>query len=280
MTNIVDIADNVVKSYTYDAYGNTSGSGAFVNSFAYTGAVIDPETGLYYMNARYYEPETGRFISQDTYRGNGETYWNLYMYCSGDPANKIDATGQSGLHVDNFYAAEKESPIVKLVLLKLLACGKLNRKTMNISISSSHLKTRIGHTRIYTECGGLDLTLEVGFSLNNNKNAVINSEFDLEGGIGKSINIGDNSIDMYLTWYKMEVDVARSISPKNWKNVDCSLAIEIEGLYSSWAEVTKYKMRTKISKLIKTAGADAILGAILYYAGQGLEAARDVAEEY
>jgi len=67
----------------------------FVNSFAYTGAVIDTETGLYYMNARYYEPETGRFISEDTYRGEGEVFWNLYMYCDGDPVNNTDPTGHA-----------------------------------------------------------------------------------------------------------------------------------------------------------------------------------------
>ena len=43
--------------------------------------------------ARYYEPETGRFISEDTYRGDGEVFWNVYMYCSGDPVNNTDATG-------------------------------------------------------------------------------------------------------------------------------------------------------------------------------------------
>ena len=93
VTNIVGVADAVVKSYTYDAYGNTSNTGTFVNSFAYTGAVIDPETGLYYMNARYYDPETGRFISQDTYRGDGEEFWHLYLYCDGDPVNNTDPTG-------------------------------------------------------------------------------------------------------------------------------------------------------------------------------------------
>jgi len=75
VTNIVDVDDDVVKSYTYDAYGNTNASSnTFVNSFAYTDAVIDEETRLYYMNARYYDPETGRFISQDTYRGEGEVF--------------------------------------------------------------------------------------------------------------------------------------------------------------------------------------------------------------
>ena len=43
VTNIVDSADSVVKSYAYGAYGNTTASGTFVNSFAYTytGAVIE-----------------------------------------------------------------------------------------------------------------------------------------------------------------------------------------------------------------------------------------------
>lgn len=93
VTNIVDVDDNVLMSYTYDAYGNTSSAGTFVNSFAYTGAVIDAETGLYYMNARYYDPESGRFISEDTYRGDGEAFWHLYAYCNGDPVNFTDPTG-------------------------------------------------------------------------------------------------------------------------------------------------------------------------------------------
>ncbi len=93
VTNIVDVDDDVVKSYTYDAYGNTESTGTFINSFAYTGAVIDTETGLYYMNARYYDPETGRFISQDSFRGDGEAFWHLYAYCDGDPVNCTDPTG-------------------------------------------------------------------------------------------------------------------------------------------------------------------------------------------
>ncbi len=93
MTNIVDVDDDVVRSYTYDAYGNTDSTGAFVNSFAYTGAVIDEETDLYYMNARYYDPATGRFISEDIYRGDGEAFRHLYVYCDGDPVNDTDPSG-------------------------------------------------------------------------------------------------------------------------------------------------------------------------------------------
>ena len=64
---------------------------------AYTGAVIDEKTGLYYMNARYYDPETGRFISQDSYRGENESFWHLYVYCDADPVNGVDPTGHVAL---------------------------------------------------------------------------------------------------------------------------------------------------------------------------------------
>lgn len=117
VTNIVDVDDEVVKSYTYDAYGNTSSSDTFVNSFAYTGTVIDTETGLYYMNARYYDPETGRFISEDTYRGDGEVFWHLYAYCHGDPVNYTDPTGHVEIDrrsEDGVFVARQRAAMLKV----------------------------------------------------------------------------------------------------------------------------------------------------------------------
>ena len=104
VTNIVYNDDSLIKSYTYDAYGNTQSADkheqvVIPNSIAYTGAVIDEETDLYYMNARYYDPETGRFISQDTYRGSGEEFWHAYLYCNSDPVNHTDPTGHWLLNV-------------------------------------------------------------------------------------------------------------------------------------------------------------------------------------
>ena len=90
ISNILNASGNVVKSYTYDAYGNTTASNnTFQNIFAYTGAVIDEESGLYYLNARYYDPATARFISEDPVR-DGDSW---YMYCAGDPVNCTDPTG-------------------------------------------------------------------------------------------------------------------------------------------------------------------------------------------
>lgn len=61
----------------------------------YAAYVYDGETGLYYLQARYYDPEVGRFISQDPIWGVMEDplSQNLYAYCAGDPVNNYDHSG-------------------------------------------------------------------------------------------------------------------------------------------------------------------------------------------
>ena len=61
----------------------------------FTGSVYDKTTGLQYMNARFYQPATGRFLSQDSYTGNPYDPWtqHLYTYCGNNPTNMVDPTG-------------------------------------------------------------------------------------------------------------------------------------------------------------------------------------------
>ena len=89
---IVDTGGNTVASYVYDSWGkiiSQSGALADVNPIRYRGYYYDKETGLYYLNARYYDPETGRFISSDVVAEGG----NLYAYCQNDPINRTDESG-------------------------------------------------------------------------------------------------------------------------------------------------------------------------------------------
>lgn len=67
----------------------------------YTGGVYDENTGLYYLNVRYYNPETGRFISRDTYEGTSEepNSLHLYLYCANDPVNYVDPSGHRQIAV-------------------------------------------------------------------------------------------------------------------------------------------------------------------------------------
>ena len=64
------------------------------NPFRYRGYYYDTETGFYYLNARYYNPELGRFISSDNVLDTETAFGcNLFAYCSNDPVNYFDPTG-------------------------------------------------------------------------------------------------------------------------------------------------------------------------------------------
>ena len=95
---------NKLVEYAYDAYGNCSiiysGSQflATRNPFRYRGYYYDQDTGLYYLNARYYDPQWRRFISpDDTSYLDPESVngLNLYAYCNNDPVNYCDPSGNS-----------------------------------------------------------------------------------------------------------------------------------------------------------------------------------------
>ena len=69
--------------------------------------MYDDSTGLLYLNARFYDPQTGRFISQDTYRGvpdNADT-WHLYAYCANNPVNYVDPSGHLAISAGAIAAA-------------------------------------------------------------------------------------------------------------------------------------------------------------------------------
>lgn len=86
---LTDSSGTVVETLNYDAFGNTAGSSR--TRYTYTGREADPDTGLFYYRARYYDSESGRFISEDPIGLSGGL--NLYRYVSQDPVNKRDPSG-------------------------------------------------------------------------------------------------------------------------------------------------------------------------------------------
>lgn len=96
VASIIDASGNVVVNYIYDSWGkllSVTGSHAdtvgALNPIRYRGYYYDTETGFYYLNSRYYDAETGRFISADVLSEDG----NLYVYCQNDPINRSDESG-------------------------------------------------------------------------------------------------------------------------------------------------------------------------------------------
>ena len=118
ITKIVNHQGKVMVEYTYDAWGNilkeksnVSPSYATVkdfNPFRYRGYVYDTDTGLYYLQSRYYDPKTGRFINADdtayvdTNSGTPLST-NMFAYCENNFINNVDKTGHFFLVDDLAY---------------------------------------------------------------------------------------------------------------------------------------------------------------------------------
>jgi len=92
VTSLSSTAGALANTYTYDSFGNTTNStGSITNPFRYTGREFDSETGLYYYRARYYDPTSGRFLSEDPIHFIGGV--NFYRYVRNKPPNFRDALG-------------------------------------------------------------------------------------------------------------------------------------------------------------------------------------------
>jgi len=101
---ILDSTGATVVTYSYDAWGKllsttdtTDENLGYHNPLRYRGYVYDNETGLYYLQSRYYNPEIGRFISADSpdYLGadGALTSYNLFAYCGNNPVMGYDPSG-------------------------------------------------------------------------------------------------------------------------------------------------------------------------------------------
>lgn len=97
-----DASGNIVARYDYTPYGSSVASlGNPPNGPGYTGHVNDPETGLVYMQARYYQP-IGRFLSPDPVGpAAGNVYsFNRYDYANGNPVRFTDPDGRKCATMD------------------------------------------------------------------------------------------------------------------------------------------------------------------------------------
>ena len=95
---VITATGTEAATYTYDAWGKlltSSGDMADVNPMRYRGYFYDTESGLYYLQSRYYDPEVGRFINPDGYNSTGQGIigTNMFAYCLNNPAIFSDDAG-------------------------------------------------------------------------------------------------------------------------------------------------------------------------------------------
>ena len=101
---ILDGTGAAVAQYTYDAWGKVlsttgylSDTVGWLNPLRYRGYVYDVNSGLYYLQSRYYDADVGRFINADGYVSTGQGFLsnNMFAYCLNNPTNFVDSHGEN-----------------------------------------------------------------------------------------------------------------------------------------------------------------------------------------
>ena len=125
-----DISEYSGNTYTYDAFGNRETESAEdANPFGYCGEYYDRETGMIYLRNRYYDPGTGRFISEDPAKDGV----NWYVYCGGNPVMFVDPWGEEYIVVSGGdYSADSHPGysynFIEPAIKKLRELKKINNK--------------------------------------------------------------------------------------------------------------------------------------------------------
>jgi RHS repeat-associated protein len=97
---LTDATGAVTDRYDYDAFGTIiSQAGSTPNVYLYSGEQLDPSAGLYYLRARYYKADSGRFATADPLEGDfvDPMALNKYVYVADDPIMAADPSGNIGI---------------------------------------------------------------------------------------------------------------------------------------------------------------------------------------
>ena len=107
IVSLTNSSGQVVNTYEYDPWGEVlSETETVENPYRYAGYRYDSETGLYYLQARYYKPGIYRFLTKDPDGGDVEEPLTLnpYLYCVDNPVNFVDPDGYEEMWVHGVVA--------------------------------------------------------------------------------------------------------------------------------------------------------------------------------
>ena len=127
---------------------------AEINPLRYRGYYYDNETGYYYLQSRYYDPDLGRFISADDFNylnTNNKLSINAYIYCNNNPTSKYDSDGHEALALGVLIGFMCEAVVYSLLLLVLCMVlpviiglvGEIDLDLPNISLPSKQKQPRL-----------------------------------------------------------------------------------------------------------------------------------------
>ena len=90
----------VAQRLDYDSFGRVlRDTNPGFQPFGFQGGLYDPDTGLVEFGCRWYDAQTGRWISKDPILLDGG--WNVYAFCNNDPINRTDPSGLARVVVED-----------------------------------------------------------------------------------------------------------------------------------------------------------------------------------
>ena len=238
IVKLIDSTGATKVEYTYDTWGkkvSTTGDLAdtlgLLQPFRYRGYVYDEETGLYYLQSRYYDPTTGRFVSADVMlsTGQGVLGHNCYAYCLGNPINYKDSNGMCS----------------RFLFIKIDCCNPTCKDSKYYDPNTDFISC--DDDRI--KCYGYAMKYVgkyVGIQTSIYDNYIIDSGYH-PGGEPKQYNLGDvaNNFAKNVTNIAPGIDVQVVNKIEDAKDEDLVIAVRVTGFVFFGVDDYHFAVRLK-----------------------------------
>lgn len=236
ITGITDCYGNLVAKYEYDPWGkviSVTGSNleiANLNPFRYRGYYYDTETGLYYLQSRYYDPEVGRFINCDdvNYIGltESEVSYNPFAYCENEQVNHSDPSGHFARWIYNKFNSFRSRIVAVGIQFECAVSG------LGIGVGAGIEFLYFTHLKRWQAYGYFPKSLSVDKS--DIKQIVNKATSQLK----KPTNLFKNSISGSLSVCAVIVysNKGKSFSTSGYKGKFCTYSFSIKNLKSFYSK--------------------------------------------
>ena len=260
--NLIGLTEAVYATYTYDAWDNIlsqSGSMASTNPLRYRGYYYDSETGFYYLQSRYYDPATRRFINADSYASTGQGFlgYNMFAYCGNNPVRRSDPTGTwFGEDVldwleDTFGVAVYETNTYDAISIGNIFGGEEHGVATSGVIAGDNNKPVVLYVQLASKWWHV-WEYGVGITYNPNSNDSVSIMRQSTGGGSISWSHGNAATEIGVNWDKISYTTFMDYNKEN----------RTASFYHQWYLRTGPTAGLMVAAVVTGAAAAAVFGAV------------------